>query len=132
MEPASAQLSADLAVVLASSSPAVHRRAATPRRAIAASRRWRGVAALAASLIAAVAVWNTHRTGTIHDMPLAQNNPGVIAPERTPATDRIFASFDDHSMASRTMPAGTMPASDVIFRGQFVPDEIFSSKMHDG
>jgi hypothetical protein len=124
LEPASAQLSADLAAAFASSPSAVHRRAGMPRRAVAASRRWRGVAALAASLIAALAVWSSHRTGTIGDMPTAQN---VRAPSAsTPATDRIFAAFDDQAMASRAKPAG-----DEIFRGQFVPDEIFKSK-HDG
>jgi hypothetical protein len=126
LEPASAQLSADLAAVLASSSSAVHRRAAAPRRPIAASRRWRGVAALAASLIVAVAVWSTHRS--VGDMPNMQNNSAVIAPSASkPATDRIFAAMEDRAMAS-----SATSASDEIFRGQFVPDEIFSSKMHDG
>jgi hypothetical protein len=132
LEPASAQLSADLAEALASSSPVARRRTNTSsRRAVAASRRRRGVAAaLAASLIAAVAVWSAHRSVSIGDMPVAQNNPqnnrGVIAPPSAPVADRIFATFEDHSMVSRTAPAG-----DEIFRGQFVPDEIFNSK-HDG
>lgn len=126
LEPASAQLSADLAEAFASSTPVAHRRADTSRRAVAASRRRRGVAALAASLIAAVAVWSAHRSGSIGDVPVAQNNPGVIAPTSASAADRIFATFDDHAMVSRTAPVG-----DEIFRGQFVPDEIFNSK-HDG
>jgi len=131
LEPASAQLSADLAEAFASSTPVVHRRAETSRantsrRAVAASRRRRGVAALAASLIAAVAVWSAHRSVTIGDMPVAQNNPAVATPRSAPAADRIFAAFDEHTMASRAAPA-----SDEIFRGRFVPDEIFNSK-HDG
>lgn len=128
LEPMSAQLSADLAEALASSAPVAHRRTnSSSRRAVVASGRRRGVAAaLAASLIAAVAVWSTHRSVTIGDMPVAQNNPGVIVPSSVPAVDRIFATFDDHSMVSRTPPGG-----DEIFRGQFVPDEIFRSK-HDG
>lgn len=124
LEPVSAQLSADLAEAFASSMPVAHRRANVSRRAVAASRRWRGIAALAASLIAAVAVWGVHRSVTISDMPLAQNNPAAT---QAPADDRIFAAFDEHAMASRLAPA-----SDEIFRGQFVPDEIFNSKMHDG
>ena len=127
LEPASAQLSADLAAAFASSTPLAHRRADTSRRAVAASRRRRGVAALAASLIAAVAVWSAHRSITIGDMPVAQNNPGVIAPKSASGADRIFAAFDEHAVASRAMPAG-----DEIFRDKFVPDEIFNSKMHDG
>jgi hypothetical protein len=126
LEPESAQLSADLAAVFASSSPAVHRRMDKSRRTVAASRRWRGVAALAASLIAAVAVWSTYRTGIIGDMPTAQNARAVPSTS-TPATDRIFAAFDDHAMASRAAPAG-----DEIFRDEFRPDEIFNSKEHDG
>ena len=126
LEPASAQLSAGLAEALASSTPVAHRRADTSRRAVAVSRRRRGVAALAASLIAVVAVWGAHRSVTIGDMPVAQNNPGVIAPTSASAVDRIFAAFDEHAMASRA------PVSDEIFRGQFTPDEIFNSKMHDG
>jgi hypothetical protein len=132
LEPASAQLSADLAEALASSTPVAHRRADTSRantsrRAVAASRRRRGVAALAASLIAAVALWSAHRSFTIGDMPVAQNNPAVTAPKNAPAADRIFAAFDEHAMASRAAPA-----SDEIFRGRFMPDEIFNSKIHDG
>jgi hypothetical protein len=125
LEPASAQLSADLVAVLASSSSAAHRRTAAPRRVIAASRRWRGVAALAASLIAAVAVWSTHRTAMIGIMPSAQNS--TVPSTGKPASDRIFAAFDEHAMASRAKSAG-----DEIFRGQFMPDEIFNSKTHDG
>jgi hypothetical protein len=125
LEPASAQLSADLAAAFAAPSSAAHRRAGTPRRAVAASRRWRGVAALAASLIAAIAVWSTHRIGTVSDMPTTQSVRGPST--SAPATDRIFAAFDDHATASRATPAG-----DEIFRDKFLPDEIFNSKMHDG
>jgi hypothetical protein len=124
LEPASAQLSADLAEALAASVPVAHRRANTSRRAVAASRRRRGIAALAASLIAAVAVWSAHRSVTIGDIPVAQNNPATT---HASAVDRIFATLDDHAMASRAAPVG-----DEIFRGQFVPDEIFKSKTHDG
>ena len=125
LEPASAQLSADLAAVFAASGSAAHRRASSPRRAVAASRRWRGLAALAASLIAAVAVWSTHRTGTIGNTPTAQIS--AVPSTRMPSADRIFAAFDDRATASRVSPAG-----DEIFRDKFVPDEIFNSKMHDG
>jgi len=125
LEPASAQLSADLAEAFASSMPVAHRRANTSRRAVAASRRRGGIAALAASLIAVVAVWSTHRT--VGDMPTAQNNAAMIVRSAgKPATDRIFTALGDHAMASRATPA-----SDEIFRGQFMPDEIFNSK-HDG
>jgi hypothetical protein len=127
LEPASAQLSADLAAAFAASGSATHRRASAPRRAVAASRRWRGIAALAASLIVAVAVWSTHRVGIVGDAATAQNSPAMIAPTSNRATDRIFAAFDDHAMASRATPAG-----DEIFRDKFVPDEIFNSKSHDG
>jgi hypothetical protein len=129
LEPASAQLSADLAEAFAASTPVAHRRAetSTSRRAVAASRRRRGVAALAASLIAAVAVWSAHRSVTLGDMPVAQTKPAVTAPQSVPAADRIFAALDEHAMASRAAPV-----SDEIFRGQFMPDEIFNSKMHDG
>ncbi len=124
LEQASTQLSADLAEAFASSTPVAHRRANTSRRVVAASRRRRGFAALAASLIAAVAMWSAHRSASIGEIPVAQNNPAAA---HSPAVDRIFAAFDDHAMASRAAPAG-----DEIFRGQFVPDEIFKSKAHDG
>ena len=125
LEPASAQLSADLAAAFAAPLSAAHRRAGTPRRTVAASRRWRGVAALAASLIAAVAVWSTHRTGSLGNTPTAQNS--TVPSATMPAADRIFAAFDERATASRATPAG-----DEIFRDKFLSDEIFNSKMHDG
>jgi hypothetical protein len=119
LEPVSAQLSADLSAALAAS-PAQHRRTDTSRR-IATSRRWRGAAALAASLIAAIAVWSAYRPVAIRDMPTAQNVPAAAV------NDRIFAGLDDNSVASRDAPVG-----DEIFRSEFLPDEIFNSKVHDG
>lgn len=125
LAPESAALSAKLVAALNESNEnAAHRRRRAPRRAIAGSRRWRGIAALAASLIAAVALWNTQRMVVTHAVPAAQISSAAIA---ALASDRIFAGFNEGAFAARTIPA-----RDEIFRAQFLPDEIFNSKTHDG
>jgi len=70
--------------------------------------------------------WSTYRTGTVGDIPTAQNARAAPSPS-TPATDRIFAAFDDHAMLHAPRPLAMK-----IFRDQFRPDEIFNSKEHDG
>ncbi|MDR3389544.1 MAG: hypothetical protein P4L92_21065 [Rudaea sp.] len=123
LEPESAALSAGLAVALNEASGAApHRRHAVSRRAIGGSRRWRGVAALAAAMVAAVVVWGGHRG----------NQPPPAAPvaDSGSTADRIFAGFSESTLAT----AERRGAQDEIFRGEFRTDEIFNSsaKSHDG
>ena len=122
LEPTSAQLSADLAAAFESSPSAAHRRAGTSRHAVAGSRRWRGVAALAASLVVAFAIYNTQRTENANEEMQTARVPAATAP----TNDRIFAAFDEHALAA------SRNRGDEIFRGEFVTDEIFNSKTHDG
>jgi hypothetical protein len=120
LEPATAQLSADLAAAFEQSSknPVTHRTTTTPRRAAhAGSRRWRGVAALAASFVAVVAVWTTQ-----HNNMSAQRGSVAIA---NSSEDRIFTALDQPAVASQV-------AGDQIFRGEFRSDEIFNSQSHGG
>jgi len=80
-------------------------------------RRWRIGAALAASLLAAVAVWNVQR---------AQKAPpasaAVAHTQTSPGSDRIFADLND----------GASRKGDEIFRGEFRSDEIFTWKEQGG
>jgi hypothetical protein len=120
LEPASAQLSAEIVVLFnAYGASAAHRRADTSRRAAAGTRRWRVVAAFAATLVAAVVVWGTHR-GNLPTAP--QNAPQANAQG---APDRIFSGFNERAVATKN-------AGDEIFRGEFRSDEIFNSRTHDG
>lgn len=117
LEPATAKLSADLSAAFEKSSSVTHRPMAIPRRA-AHSRRRRGMAAIAASLLAVVAVWTTqHDNAPVHQMQ-------ATAAAGAKGADRIFTAFDDHAMASRNQ-------HDEIFRGEFRSDEIFRQS-HDG
>lgn len=117
LEPVSEQLSTDIAVAFGQTSVASHRRAA-PRRAASARRGW-GIAAtaLAACLVVAVAIVATHRGRSADQQVAAHAMP-----------DRIFAGFDERNMAASKPAHG-----DQIFRGNFLPDRIFSSsKSNDG
>jgi hypothetical protein len=119
LEPESAALSAKLAIALNPTDVAIaHRRHGASRRGASGARRWRGVAALAAALLAAVVVWSPHlRDASSPATPVANAKPA----------DRIFA--DDTSMATSARTG----ARDQIFRDEFRGDEIFnSSKSHDG
>jgi len=122
----SAALSAKLAAALNESSEGMaHRQRRASRRIGVGSRRWRGMAALAASLIIAVVVWSAHRAAGMHEGRTAQTN-SPATPIST--SDRIFAGFNENTVASRTAQV-----RDEIFRAEFLPDEIFnSSKFHDG
>jgi hypothetical protein len=72
---------------------------------------------MAASLIVAVALVATHRSHA----PTSANVAHA-------ASDRIFAGFDERNVAASKPVHG-----DQIFRGNFLPDEIFSSsKSNDG
>lgn len=118
LEPVSERLGADLAMALDEAGPvATHRRSA-PRRAAFAPRRWRVAvaSAMAASLIVAVALVATHRRG-VHTQEAASAARAV--------PDRIFAGFNERNMAASKASPG-----DEIFRGNFLPDEIFSSSRH--
>jgi hypothetical protein len=113
LEPESAQLSASLESVL-NSDVVVHRQRFATQRSARGRRTWRIASALAASLIAAVAVWN----GT----NLNRSHPS--APVASASGDRIFSSFDEESVAIKS-------GSDKIFNGDFRTDEIFSSSRHN-
>lgn len=111
LQPESLKLCGELAQLFAATQ-AAHRGSAS-RRPAHALRRWRALAALAAALIAAVAVWDMrHR-------PLAPPAPVAAAAVQ----DRIFAGLDDHRTA-------TANRGDQIFRGNFLPDEIFNASRH--
>lgn len=117
LEPASARLSDDLAELF-THNYGTHRWSGASRRAVHAPRRWRAVAAFAASLIAVAAVWSLrHERIPAHTPTAAAGLP-----------DRIFVGFDEKSVAQ-----GKASAGDRIFRGNFLPDEIFnSSRKHEG
>jgi hypothetical protein len=120
LEPVSAALGADLAAALnESNTSAAHRRDGVSRRIGAGSRRWRSVAAFAATLVAAVVVWNTQRS----------NMPTVVAPmaSTASASDRIFAAYSESIVTTEHRGS-----SDEIFRGEFRTDEIFNSNTHGG
>ena len=112
LETPSAELGHDLRAAFDGVAAPAHRRAA-PRRAAVAARRWRGVAAIAASVLALVGV-----IGLQH---------GRIAPTSAPSAtagmpeDRIFAAVETSSVAGKP---------DRIFRDQFsapTNDVIFSA-----
>ena len=119
LEPASTQLNADL-TKLFNLTPA-HRRQQPSRRIAHATRRWRVAAALAASLIGAVALWTLHHAQVQTPMSAA-----VLAHSAAPS-DRIFAGFNEKNIAASNDKRG-----DEIFRARFMPDEIFNSKGNDG
>ena len=115
LEPASAALSAEFESALrAGTRP--HRSTGARSPVHRGARRWRIGAALAASLLAAVAVWNVQRAQKV--------SPASAPVAQTPvAPDRIFASLDDRSGS---------PRGDEIFRAEFSVDEIFRWKGNDG
>jgi hypothetical protein len=115
LESTSAQLSADVAVAFEETTPVTHRRDNT-RRAAVATRRWRGIGAIAAGLVAAVGAWTALKPVAT---PPATPTTAAVAPVQ----DRIFASLDGRAATTNTK-------SDEIFRDQFSSDRIFSS--HDG
>lgn len=107
LEPASSALSAEIATTFGERG--AHKRLpVAPSRA--AAGRWRTVQrvgfGLAAALLVAVAVWTQHS-------PVA---PAAIA-EAAPASDRIFAAFDERNIAKHQ--------PDEIFKGSFRGDVIF-------
>jgi hypothetical protein len=119
LEPASAQLSADVAAAFDEALPGLHRRALV-RRGAARVRRWRGVAAVAATVLAVVGVWTLQRGPLLH----APQTTSTAATS-TAVPDRIFAAFNDSAMAATS-------AQDEIFRDKFSgpSDQIF--RAHDG
>jgi hypothetical protein len=116
LESASAQLSSDVATAFVEAAPVTHRRGSTRRSAVAPARRWRGVAAIAASLFAAVGVWTMLK-------PVAAPPSAPATAAVAPVQDRIFAGLDARVAAVNTQ-------SDEIFSDRFSSDRIFSS--HDG
>ena len=115
LEPESAALSANLESVLNGGRVARHRRFAVQRSAHG-RRSWRIASALAASLIAAVAVWTGVRT----------DHPHPSTTVTTVASDRIFSSINEESVATKSSKG-----QDQIFHGDFVPDEIFNASRHN-
>jgi len=118
LEPVSAQLSIDLAAAFGETNAIVAHRRTAPHRAASAPRRWRVAVgpAMAASLAVAVVLFAAYRMHA----PAAGS---AVTAQALP--DRIFAAFDERSMAQSKPAAG-----DEIFRGDFVPDEIFNSSKH--
>jgi len=108
LEPASGALSAELAAMSDAHRAYAHTRTqAAPARV--AAGRWRNLRragmGLAAALIVAVTMWPQHKPA---QAPLAQT---------APASDRIFAAFDDRNIAN--------VHSNEIFSGSFKGDVIF-------
>lgn len=115
LEPASAQLGSDLKAACDQDASGAHRRTVAPRRAAHVARRWRGVGAIAASLLAVVGAWTLQRA----HVPAPQQATNTVALVATaPVSDRIFAFGDERSVALVT-------SKDEIFRDQFSSDEIF-------
>lgn len=113
LEATSAQLSTDVTLAFEQATPDTHRHAAARRAVAAGARRWRGVAAIAASLVAVIGVWTLQKHATTAPaMPVT----AVVAPVK----DRIFAAFDDRAVVANAQ-------ADVIFRDQFSSDRIFRS-----
>ena len=102
LEAPSAELGRDLRNAFDGVAAPAHRRAA-PRRAAVAARRWRGVAAIAASVLALVGV-----IGLQHGRMAPTPAPTVAATAGSPA-DRIFAAVE----------TGVASKPDVIFKDQF-------------
>lgn len=119
LDPASTQLNADLAKLF-QIAPA-YRRAQPSRRMAHATRRWGVATALAASLIGAVALW------TLHHTQVPTSTSSAVLTLSTAPSDRIFAGFNEKNIV-----ANNDKRSDEIFRGRFLPDEIFNSKGNDG
>ena len=120
LDPVSAQLSSDLAAALGETNVVVAHRRAVSRRAASAPSRWRVAvaSAMAACLVVAVALIATHRS----------NAPASATANAAALPDRIFAGFDERNVAASKAVHG-----DQIFRGNFLPDEIFNSaKSNDG
>jgi hypothetical protein len=115
LEPESAALSANLESVLNGGRVVRHRRFAAQRSAHG-RRNWRIASALAASFIAAVAVWTSTRF----------NHPQPSTQVATAASDRIFSSINEESVATKSSTG-----HDQIFRGDFRPDEIFNANRHN-
>ncbi|MGA9333102.1 MAG: hypothetical protein WBV39_02375 [Rudaea sp.] len=122
LQPLSIDLGMDLEALLGRPARAGSHRQTHVRRAFGAQPRWRvAAAAMAASLIAVAGLWTAHRL-----LPSTGATPAVVAQSRA-APDRIFAGFNDKAVATRGAKRG-----DEIFRGRFLPDEIFSSRGHEG
>ena len=102
LEGASAELGQDLRAELGAGAVPAHRRAA-PRRAAVVARRWRGVAAIAASVLALVGA-----IGLQHGRQA--NPPAQVAAHAATPADRIFAAVET--------PIGSA-TSDTIFRDHF-------------
>jgi len=110
LHPLSRQLAGDLRAQFEDSEIAAHR----PRRhrAVHVRRPWRApvaVAAMAASLVVAVALWAWHYRAE-SGRALAAASPEVT----TQVPDRIFAALDDRAVATRDVSRG-----DEIFRSDF-------------
>jgi hypothetical protein len=118
LETESAALSSDVTAALRAAQPA-HRRNSTSQRATHGQRHWRIASALAASFVAAIAIWSSHRiTSDAHQSHLTAS---------VQSSDRIFTAFDDRAMANNVKRG-----DDHIFRNDFRPDEIFNARHNDG
>jgi hypothetical protein len=117
LEPMSAALGADLAAAFGETGEAAAHRRMPPRRSASVPRRWHvAAAAMAAIMVAVVVVFATHGS---HVAQAPDSASTATVP------DRIFSGFDERKVA-----AGKPARGDVIFRGNFLPDEIFNSSRH--
>lgn len=122
LQPLSIDLSMDLEALLGRSYTSVRHRQTHGRRTLGARPRWRiAVAAMAASLIAVAGLWTAHRLNQSAETHVAATTHTQAIP------DHIFSGFDE-----KTVAAHNDKRSDEIFRGRFLPDEIFKSNRNDG
>ncbi|MEO8804313.1 MAG: hypothetical protein ABI304_12940 [Rudaea sp.] len=123
LQPLSIDLSMDLEALLGRSSQfGSHRQTHVRRRVTGTQPRWRfAMAAMAASVIAVAGLWTAHRLQQSTAMPSA------IAVQTQADSDRIFAGFNEKAVATQNEKHG-----DEIFRGRFLPDEIFNANRHEG
>lgn len=122
LQPLSIDLSMDLENLLGRSAQSGSHRQARDRRAFGAQVRRRiAFAAMAASLIAVAGLWSTQR------LQLSSGSQPTITAHAQPDSDHIFAGFNEKAVAAQNEKRG-----DEIFRGRFLPDEIFNANRHEG
>jgi hypothetical protein len=113
LETESAALSANVTALLGDRN-ATHRRDAR-RVTHGGQRRWRVASALAASVMAAVAIWSSQHLSPSH-------STAMVASVQAP--DHIFSALGDTSVASR--------GDEIFSSSQARPDIIFSAGHNDG
>jgi hypothetical protein len=116
LETESAALSSNIEAVIRSDYGS-HRRG-TAQRTARGQRRWRLVSALAASFVAAIAIWSMHSVAPMHSGATTAS---------VQSHDRIFSALDDRGLANNANTRG-----DEIFNSSRSSDVIFNAGHNDG